>query len=380
MKRIYWRPQKVSRIELALIALLATVMLVGVERLVVVESQPWHAEKLAAAQLARRAIDQLRAERERLGVEIDPATDPTGSGLIGLAMSDVTTNTGHLAAKQTSVNPNFAAVIVHYLKRAGVEAGDPVAVGVSGSFPALNIAVYAAIETIGARALVVSSVSASQWGANDPRFMWPDMERALHERKVFAIRSVAASRGGIEDRALGIGREGRQHLDLVIERNGLPAIKPKDYAQSVESRMAAYEAAAGGQPIKAYINVGGGTTSVGTRVGKQMFQPGLNRTPPTGLREVDSVMSRFSQAGVPIIHLVKVGALAQRFGLPQQPSELPRPGEGEIFAKEAPNRWLAVGAVSMILGLLYGFIRRDFGLRILRGLGRKADAAPERMV
>jgi poly-gamma-glutamate system protein len=380
MKRIYWRPQKVSRIELGLIAVVSAVLLVAVERLVVVEQQPWHAEKLAAAQLARRAFDQVRAERERLGLEIDPTTDPTGSGLIGLAMSDVTTNTGHLFAKQTSLNPNFAAVVVHYLKRAGVEAGDPVAVGVSGSFPALNVAVYAAIETIGARALTISSVSASQWGANDPRFMWLDMERVLHERKVFGVRSIAASRGGIEDRALGIGREGRQHLDLVIERNAVPAIRPKDYAQSVESRMAAYEAAAGGQAIKAYVNVGGGTTSVGTRLGKQMFQPGLNRAPPPGLRGVDSVMSRFSQAGVPVIHLVKVNALAQRFGLPRQPSELPRAGEGEIFAKKTPNRWLAGAAVVLVFGLLYGFIRRDFGLRILRGLGRRGDAAPERMV
>ncbi|MCK6571474.1 poly-gamma-glutamate system protein [Myxococcota bacterium] len=380
MKRIYWRPQKVSRIELGLIAALSAILLVAVERLVVVEEQPWHAEKLAAAQLARRAFDQLRAERERLGLEVDPTTDPTGSGLIGLAMSDVTTNTGHLAAKQTSINPNFAAVIVHYLKRAGVEAGDPVAVGLSGSFPALNVAVYAAIETIGARALPVSSVSASQWGANDPRFMWLDMERLLLERQVFRIRSIAASRGGIEDRALGIGREGRQHLDLVIERNGVPALKPKDYAQSVESRMAAYEAAADGRVIKAYVNVGGGTTSVGTRLGKQMFQPGLNRAPPPGLRGMDSVMSRFSQTGVPVIHLVKIGALAARFGLPLQPTELPRAGEGEVFAKKAPNRWLAAAGVLTIFGLLYGFIRRDFGLRILRGLGRKGDAAPERMV
>ena len=91
-------------------------------------------------------------------------------------------------------------------------------------------------------------------------------------------------------------------------------------------------------------------------------------------------MSRFSQTGVPVIHLVKIGALAARFGLPLQPTELPRAGEGEVFAKKAPNRWLAAAGVLTIFGLLYGFIRRDFGLRILRGLGRKGDAAPERMV
>lgn len=379
MKRIYWRPQKISRIELGLIALISLALLAAVEVFQVTEEQPWHAEKLEASRLARLAMAVVRDERERQGLEMDPTTDPTGSGVIGLAMSEVTTNTGHLQAKQTSVNPNFAAVVVHYLKKAGVGAGDTVAVGCSGSFPALNIAVYAALQTLGANPVVISSVSGSQWGANDPRLTWLDMERLLFEKKVFTFRSVAGSRGGIEDRALGIGREGRQKLDAAIERNGVHVIKPKDYAQSVDERMALYRERAG-DGVKAYVNVGGGTTSVGTRLGKQMFQPGLNRSPPPGLREVDSVMSRFIHEGVPVIHLVRVADLARRFGLPVQPTEMPGVGEGEIFVKRARNRWLAGGSVLVVLALLYGFIRRDLGLRMLKGLGRRGDAAPEQMV
>lgn len=380
MKRIYWRPQKVSRIELLLIACLSLATLLAVEVFQVSEEQPWHAEKIEAARLARRAMEQVRAERERLGLELDLTTDPTGSGLIGLAISDVTTNTGHLVSKQTTINPNFAAVVLHYLKRANVEAGDSVAVGCSGSFPALNISVFAALQTLQVHPVIISSVSGSQWGANDPRLMWLDMERLLFEKQIFTFRSVAASRGGIEDRALGIPREGRQLLDAAIERSGLAAIKPKDYAQSVADRMSTYAEHSGDRPVKAYINVGGGTTSVGTRVGKQVFRPGLNRTPPPGLSDVDSVMSRYIHQGVPVIHLVKIPELAGRFGLPVRPTEMPRIGQGEIFRRRAYNRWLAALGVVFIFAVLYGFIRRDLGLRMLKGLGRKSNQAPEPMV
>jgi hypothetical protein len=42
-------------------------------------------------------------------------------------------------------------------KEANVQEGDVVAVGVSGSFPALNISTYAALESLGVRPLVIST-------------------------------------------------------------------------------------------------------------------------------------------------------------------------------------------------------------------------------
>ena len=38
--------------------------------------------------------------------------------------------------------------------------------------------------------------------------------------------------------------------------------------------MDLYTRSAEGKPIKAYINVGGGTVSVGKNIGKLMFRPG----------------------------------------------------------------------------------------------------------
>ena len=75
--------------------------------------------------------------------------------------NSVTSLPGKLANKQMTVNPNFAAAIVQMRKDAGVEKGDFVAVGVSGSFPAFNVCTYTALETLRARPIVIGSGASS---------------------------------------------------------------------------------------------------------------------------------------------------------------------------------------------------------------------------
>jgi hypothetical protein len=313
MKKIYWRPRAVSRPALLLITLVSLAGLIMVERWKVETPQPYLEEKLAAANLAQDAFEVVKAARVDVGPPIDKTIDPSDSGLIGIPMSPVTTVFGDVSAKQTSVNPNFAAVIVEMLKEADVQEGDVVAVGMSGSFPALNICTYAACETLKVKPLVISSASASQWGANVPALLWPDMERILRnqgkkvavlgddgkpkldehgqpmfrEEGLFTTKSIAGSIGGHQDRGLGLNDEGLRLVKIAIEKNGLTPFrfeqaKPitaenpmadllADFTANVNDRMALYEKAAEGMRIKAYINVGGGLVSVGKNIGKRMF-------------------------------------------------------------------------------------------------------------
>jgi poly-gamma-glutamate system protein len=217
MTHVYWRPQRVGARALMLVTALAIVALAAVEFIPTRVEQRHYEDKLKAARLAQKAFGVLKTERQRLGIPIDAETDPGESGLVGALMSPVTTNSGHLPAKQTTLNPNWAAVFVGILKAAGLNAGDTVAIGVSGSFPAWNVATFAAVETLKLKPVVIASVSGSQFGANDPRFLWPDMEKLLFDRRVFTFRSVAASRGGLEDRALGLPKDSRALLDEAIK-------------------------------------------------------------------------------------------------------------------------------------------------------------------
>jgi poly-gamma-glutamate system protein len=381
MRKIYWRPNKVSRTELALIAVLAVIGLVAVEVFPVVKQQPFYREKLQAARLARDAFAVIKDERLKRKLTLSEDGDPMQSGLIGDLISPIVTNTGHLPSKQTSVNPNYAALIVHYLKKAGVEPGDVVAVGCSSSFPAINIAVFAALVAVEASPIIITSTSASQWGATHPDFTWLDMERVLNERRVFPYRSVAASRGGIEDRALGLDRAGRQLLDDAIARNNLFMLQPKSYQESVEQRMALYLEHAGDKPIAAYVNTGGGTASVGTKMGKLMFKPGLNRSVPEGAQEFDSVMLRMAEQGIPVVHLSKLVQLAETWGFPVQPTVLPPVGQGKIFTTTQYNTWLAAVVLALLFGALVAFVRLHLGVRLFGVHGRSSsESQPTQMV
>ena len=231
MKKLYWRPRGISRSVLVAIAVISLGGLVSVESIGTRRKHSDFGPKLQAARVALDAMHVIKAERLKRGIQIDPELDPAESGLIGSLMSPVTTATGHLPAKQTSVNPNFAAVVAEMLRKAGAKPGDIVAVGCSGSFPALNVCVYAACRALRLKPIVVSSASASQFGANDPNLLWIDMERILYDRdkEEFAFRSVAASLGGVEDRAVGLAKSGVAMLTAAIERNGIAMIKSKRY-------------------------------------------------------------------------------------------------------------------------------------------------------
>lgn len=380
MKGIYWRPHKVSKFELVVVMLVALAGFLAVEHFRVREPQPNLQERMAAARKMSTAMTELRKIRLELGYEIDPMVDPAKSGVLGVIASSVTSNLGHLKSKQTTANPNFAAVIVEWLYELDVKKGDLVAVGASGSFPGLNLAVYSALEVIGAEPVVISSASASQYGANLPELLWVDMERILVERGRLKTRSVAASRGGIKDRAAGMAKSSRKLLDQAVARNGLPLLEPKSLLGSINVRMKVFDDYAGDRPYAAYINIGGGTSSVGTAAGKKLFTPGVNRKAPPGLSAIDSVMGRFIKRGVPLIHLTRIKRIAAEHGLPYGPRTLRPVGEGTVYTTENYNRWLAGGVIVLLLGMLYLIFRTSWGARTLGRFTRREIKPPEPMV
>ena len=144
--------------------------------------------------------------------------------------------------------------------------------------------------------------------------------------------------------------------------------------------MELYTTHAGDEGIKAYINVGGGTTSVGgTKVGKKMFKPGLNRSMPRAAGSIASVMTSFASEGLPIIHMTRINTIATRYGLPLQPTQIPAVGEGKVFIRETYNQWLVGGTLLTILLLLGAFFRFDWGYRIFTTNRReKKSAYPEK--
>ena len=229
------------------------------------------------------------ATTESSNSPINPEFDPQRSGLVGLENSIVTTNHGGRESKQTTINPNWAAVAVKLLAEAGVKKGDLVAMTVSGSFPALNLAVYSALEAMEANAVIVASASSSQWGANTPNFLWLDMERKLREAGVISLHADYASIGGIEDRGIGIPEEGIQSIRRSIERADVKFIDPANYQEAVADRIAIF-----GSTLPSEITLPTSTWVVARRLSvtgiDDMFKSGLQTDAPARAFAVETVM------------------------------------------------------------------------------------------
>ena len=101
--------------------------------------------------------------------------DGSCTGLIGLSMSEITTDSGNLYSKRSSVNPNMAAIFVAWLSELNLKKGDVIALQETGSYPALDIAMLSAIKILELKPLIIFSVGASQFGANRPNFTWLDI-------------------------------------------------------------------------------------------------------------------------------------------------------------------------------------------------------------
>lgn len=277
---------------------------------------------VAASKLMIASVESLAAHRRELRIPVDPFTDPEGSGLIGTDNSDLTTTIGELRAKQTSVNPAFAGLIVMWLKEAGVVAGDKVALSLTGSFPGLNIAALSACASMNVKPVIISSVGASSFGANIPGFSWLDMERHLHDQRLISYRSQYASLGGIVDTEGGLDGEGYAigeraialHGAQYLREGGVPTVE-----DDMERRWSLYMA--GGRP-KAYINVGGGVTALGWVEESAVIGNGLLRWVPEVADSRRGLLFRMHEAGVPVIHLLNIKRLASASGLPVGPSKL----------------------------------------------------------
>jgi len=286
---------------------------------------------LQASQHMARAETALKVCREELDLPIDRSLDINATGLIGLEFSEITTSVGQLQAKRTSTNPNMAGLVVLLFHRAGVRRGDTIAVGASGSFPALILAVLSASDAMQLKPLVIPSQGASHSGANHAAFHWLVMFDCLLRKGLLSTVPLALSLGGEKDTAENMSPQGRALLKSAILASNYSFIEEPDLERNVHLKMQLYEQGAQAAKIKAFINVGGSISNIGSDPEILNLKPGLvevTRIPPLERRGMVFAMAARE---IPVIHLLFVRGLVQDYGLPYDPVPLPAPGEGALY-------------------------------------------------
>ncbi|MDN5354617.1 MAG: hypothetical protein PWQ09_1373 [Candidatus Cloacimonadota bacterium] len=345
-------PSSKSKLSLIILALVAIGLFVWVENSRIIAQKHYFEPKLKAAELMQQAEDVIRSYQDERGFYIDTENDPNETALIGEKETLITTDRGSLRSKLTTLNPNFAAIIVQYFKDAGLKKGDKIAVSVTGSMPALNIAVLSAAKVLDLEVEMITSVGASMFGATDPEFTWLDMETLLREEGIFQYKSIAASMGGGRDLGRGLNRTGRELILQAIKRNKVPLVQENSLEANINKKMQIWQQAAAGKPYKMYINVGGGLSSLGNSINGRLLQPGYHKYLNIKNIPLKGTMFLFAEKGVPVLHLLDITKLAQKHNLPLAPVPLPQPGQGEVFASPKYNVNIAIIALAIMVILI----------------------------
>jgi poly-gamma-glutamate system protein len=134
---------------------------------------------------------------------------------------------------------------------------------------------------------------------------------------------------------------------------GLPFVIEPGLERNVAERMRLYrEAAAGAGVIRAFINIGGGYANMGTDSEILKVGPGLatfREIPPAERR---GVIFEMAARRIPVIHLLYIKGLCERYRLPWDPEPLPPPGEGEVFQAKFFSRLL----LAIIAGTYFALV------------------------
>jgi len=317
-------------------------------------------EKVQSAQLMKAFMDSLSTELKTTGYEFDPIDDPFHTGLIGTRLSSITTDRGLLSDKQAALNPNLAAIFVEEFAKERLGEGDHIAVGISGSNPAVNLALYAAISVMKLNPSIITVVSSASYGANREDFTWLDIEAILRKKGLIDFSSSYASYGGKEDLAIGLSDNGIVNLRDAMSRNGVPLLMGSTLEENVSLREAAYtELLPEGKRYGLFVNVGGGLANVGSEPNARLIPEGLNKKLAEKEFEKEGIMMVMARQNIPVLHVRRIQRWARRYEVASIQDKIPTPGEGPAFSKRKHNVTIASICLALLVAAIVAVIIFD---------------------
>jgi len=345
-----YRPSLKSNRSLVILLLLAILLFYIAQTSYIKVRTDNYEAKLASAQLMKAAMDSLTAELHNRNLEIDPIDDPLQTGLIGIRLSSITTDRGLLSEKRAALNPNLAAIFVEELSKLKLMPGDYIAVGITGSNPAVNIALYSALQVMELNPKIIVALSSASYGANRPELTWLDIEKILKEKGLFNFSSSYASLGGKEDLAIGLSDNGILALREAMSRNNVPLLIGSDLADNIDIRMAAYEELLpAGERYKAFVNIGTGIANVGSEPNANLIPEGINRSLAEHNYENEGVIIKMAKNNVPVLHFRRILRWAKRYNLPTSFDTMPKVGEGKMFSSLIHNQTVNIICLAILL-------------------------------
>ncbi len=285
---------------------------------------------ILASNIMQKSILKIQDYLKSIEFPFDQKLDPNETGIIGPAESGIATTIGNLSAKRTTTNPNFAGLIAFLLKKAGIKKGDTVAIGCSASFPALMIAALSAVKALNLKPVIILSLGSSSYGATNLKLTLLDIYMILYKEGFINIPPDLITLGGDKDIGRDMPSQTVEKLKRVINKYRLPLLIEPDLRKNITKRIKIYKKYG---RFSAFINTGGSYVNMGINSLVLKVKPGLNTKPgivfppPEQRGMIFEMLSRH----IPVIHLLFIKGLAQKYNLPWDPVPLPKPGSQKSF-------------------------------------------------
>lgn len=320
--------------------------------------------QLEAARRMEQAEAYLKERILSLGLEIDEM-DLNKTALIGPEFTELTTTPGDESAKRTALNPNFAAAMVRWFTEAGLEKGDKIAIGTSGSFPGFAIASTIAATVMELDVKMIASCGASMHGATRTEYTIFDILLDMKDAGYVDFDMLAVSGGGANDQGIsafeGFLYEGTEALfddicQRAAARSGAEWINYDNLNDSIMRRFELY-----GDNVKLFVNIGGASPNCGTSSYTLNFPQGL--VMPENFPEIPKVIDRglnyeYAEIGVPVLNLLNVKLLAQENDIAYDSVPMQKAGESGVYAQTKYSRALIIITLLLTLFVLnFGYLR-----------------------
>ena len=318
---------------------------------------PYTDEMEAAAALQQQVVTAVRGERLNRGYAL-AIEDTLCLGLMGAHISPITTSLGSEEAKRTSQLSDFAALTVRYLHEAGVRPGDRIGACFSASFPGIDLGVLCAAEVMGLEISYSVSIGSSNFGANLPGYVLPEMILTAHAAGLISTLPDLITMGGDADAGenmLGYMLEDEEDIREIeamqarlLDEGLTLSFYDEGYEADVLDRMARMG------DIAAFINVGGNILGMGDTDAAVSFGQGLLPESDPRITPKSGLVERYLSLGVPTIHFLNIKQLCAETGIPYDPVTEPIVGTSGAYYSHRYSRPAIVIAAIPALGATIG--------------------------
>ncbi len=289
----------------------------------------------------RSAQQHLYQWKPRFGDEADKRADPWKCGLIGVEWSGITTTLGDLRAKRTACNPAWAVQFKRWFEQQGLKAGDRIAIYSSSSFPGLLLSAIAASEAMQLDPLLVVSLGASTWGANQPDYPWPVLASELRRSGFIKTRADFYTLGGGAEMSHDLAAEGVTLLRNSALQAGVELLTADQLAGMVELKYRLLK----NHRAKLLLSIGGSHANLGDDYDVLNLPTG-----PVPAKDVafsgNGVIGFAMRDNIPVIHMLNIKRLAEVHGIAyDSPPIKTAPGRS--------NAWLPGAGLLLFLIVLF---------------------------